>query len=251
LKKSKLVPAEGFSPLDDWKDLPLAVIDFETTGLDPKTDRIVEWGIALFYRGDYACSFGGLLDPGFEMTEEVVKIHGITNEQVAGCKTFEEVYPDLEKMLKGCIPVAYNAEFDREFLLNEAGRVIRKRVVEHAREQQSVMVTAESIEQSLNPEDLPPAFRGNIEWIDPLVWIRHIQKYEKGKKLTDVCKRMGIEIDQAHRANSDAEATGRVLMKLESRIDEKQYQSLISRQQELALEQRLDYKQWKSRQPTL
>ena len=28
-----------------WKDLPLAVIDVETTGLDPAVDRVIEIGI--------------------------------------------------------------------------------------------------------------------------------------------------------------------------------------------------------------
>ena len=248
MQKSKLIPAEGFSPIEDWKGLPLAVIDFETTGLDPKSDRIVEWGVALFNEGKYEGIFGGLLNPGFEMTDEVIQVHGITNEQVKDCPSFEEMYPKLEKLLKNKIPVAYNAEFDREFLLNEAGRVIRKIVIEQARKAQTVMVTAETIEQSLSPRDLPPAFRANVEWIDPIVWVRHIQKYEKGKKLIDVCKRLGIEIDQAHRAGADAKATGEVLFALERRIDEKQYQLLISRQQELDFEQKTDYKRWKARQ---
>ena len=248
VKKSNLIPAQGFSLTEDWKNLPLAVIDFETTGLDPKSDRIVEYAVSHFNKSEFEGSISGLLNPGFEIPEEATRVHGIKNEDVKDKLSFEQMYEHFTTILQGRIPVAYNAEFDREFLLNEASRVIRKIVVEQARKAETMMITPELIEQQLNPDNLPPAFKPNIEWIDPLVWARHIQKYEKGKKLTDVCRRLGIEIE-AHRASADAEAAGRVLLALERRIDEKQYHLLISRQQELAFEQQMEFKRWRARQP--
>jgi DNA polymerase-3 subunit epsilon len=247
-KKSKLIPAEGF-PIDKhWKDLPLAVIDFETTGLDPEKDRVVEYGIVLIENGNLRKSIGGLLDPGFDIPAEATKVHGITNEDVKGCPSFEKNYDYFESLLRNHIPVAYNAKFDREFMLNEAGRIIRAKVEQKAKELQTAMITPEMIESQIDPDKLPAAFKANVEWIDPLVWVRDIQKYEKGKTLVDACKRLGIDL-KAHRAVNDAEATGKVLLALADQIGETRYDELIRKQQALDFEQQLDYEAWRRRNP--
>ena len=66
-------------------------------------------------------------------------------------------------------------------------------------------------EAGFPPGTLPPACRKGVDWIDPLVWARELHKQEKGKSLGEVCSRLGIEINQAHRASDDAEAALRVL----------------------------------------
>lgn len=244
------VPASGFDPTADWRKLPLAVIDVETSGLDPVVDRVIEWGIALFNEGKFERSMGGFINPSCDISEEVTKIHGITNEQLReeGVPKFEDAYEIIRTALENRIPVAYNAEFDRSFMLNEAGRVIRKMVIGQVREMGSVTITPEMIEKTLNPDTLPAAFRGNVEWIDPLVWVRHIQKYEKGKKLTDVCARLGIEL-KAHRAEADAAAAGEVLLMLAPRIDADTYYRLLDMQKKLSISQEKEYQAWRRRQP--
>ncbi|MCA9600581.1 MAG: 3'-5' exonuclease, partial [Myxococcales bacterium] len=83
-------------------------------------------------------------------------------------------------------------------------------------------------------------------WIDPLVWVRELQKYEKGKKLTDVCARMGIPLEQAHRASGDAEATGKVLLALAKDLPAT-YGELIRIQTQYAAKQESEFQAWKSR----
>ena len=62
-EKLNRVPAPEFDPASDWRTLPLAVIDFETSGLDPVKDRIVEYGIALFTNGNHTTSKNELINP--------------------------------------------------------------------------------------------------------------------------------------------------------------------------------------------
>jgi DNA polymerase III epsilon subunit family exonuclease len=232
-EKPKRVPVPGFHNMS-LVDLPLVVIDFETTGLDPKKDRIVEYGYAHFDKGVCTGQGGGFINPGVELTEEVQKVHGITNDMVKHAPPFFSALAMLTTVMKNRVPVAYNASFDQSFLINE----LKSPTV--------------SMYQEL------PAFRDDTEWIDPLVWVRHFHKFAKGKKLTDMCPRLGVKLDDAHRAASDAKATGEVLMKLveNSKMSEDHmvplfslgYAALIEKQQDLAEEQERDYQQWKARQ---
>lgn len=250
-EKLNRVPASEFDPAADWRTLPLAVIDFETSGLDPVKDRIVEYGIAFFdidYRkGMPIKSVGALVNPEIKLSDEVIKIHGITNEQLEQCKTFEQQYSFIENHLRNRVPVAYNANFDREFLLNESGRVIQWLIVERAHLLGHAIVTAEFIANVLETYNLPAAFRSDVEWIDPLVWVRYLYKYEKSKKLTDVCKKLNIELSGAHRATADSEATGKLLFALASLLP-RTYGELIEQQKKLAVTQERDYQKWKAKQ---
>jgi DNA polymerase-3 subunit epsilon len=237
--------APGFPPESDWTKLPLAVIDFETTGIDPAEHRIVEYGFALFDDGKFQQATQGLLNPGMPISEEASKVNGITDQDVADKPTFEQYFDELADVLRGRVPVAYNVEFDRNFLLNEVGRVIRKRLIEDARRNQQATITAEVIDSAMNPDDLPAAFRQNVEWIDPLVWARKIYKYEKGgNKLVTVCKRLNITIDRAHRADADAKAAGEVLLALAPKIEQPSYYHLIKNQKDLAISQQRELERW-------
>ncbi len=81
------------------------------------------------------------------------------------------------------MPLAYNAEYDRKVLAAELSRA------------------------GIAPQSLPPALRRNVEWIDPLIWAREIQRAEKSRALSEVAQRLGIPLEHAHRATDDAEAT--------------------------------------------
>ena len=151
----------------DWSKLPLAVIDFETTGLDPDKDRIVEYGVALFNDGKFLEVMGGFVNPEMPISEAASKVNGITDADVQRAPVFRFVYAHvLNIVLNGFIPVAYNAKFDREFLLQEVSRVMQEKVVERTRELNTMFVTPELIRVHTNGI---MAFNPNVEWIDPLV----------------------------------------------------------------------------------
>jgi DNA polymerase-3 subunit epsilon len=105
---------------------PLTFLDCETTGVNAKTDRIVEIAVATVLpdaRAFAACTF--LVDPGISIPPDASAIHGITNESLkaAHAPTFGTVALGLLQFVRGCDFVGYNArKFDREILAEEFER---------------------------------------------------------------------------------------------------------------------------------
>lgn len=201
----------------DWRSIPLAVLDFETTGLDPERDRVIEIGIAVFENGVCSEIRNWLVYPGMPVPEESRAVHGITDEELQHAPRFEGVVHEVLATLQGKIPVAYNAEFDRRFLRAELLR-------------------------TGHPSDAasPPAARSDVSWVDPLVWVRELDKYESSQKLTEVCARYSVALERAHRAAGDAEAAGKVLLALAPRMP-KTYGELVRIQQQYAARQDVDF----------
>lgn len=171
----------------DWHELLIAFIDTETTGRDAERDRLVEVGIVFGLRGEITDRKSWLINPGVPIPAEATKVHGIRDEDVAASPSFAAQLPEIVEALRGAVPAAYNAGFDRGFFLAELARA------------------------GIAVDDPPPALRRDVEWLDPLVFAREIHKDEQSRALGDVTARLGIELERAHRATDDAEAALRVL----------------------------------------
>jgi len=163
-----------------WWDLPLAVVDVETTGFDPQEDRIIEVGIVHFHRGKVTETWGQLVKPGRPIPDAVVELTGITDADVAQAPTFDKVAAEVLARLQGKGIVAYNLPFDRKFLSTELARA-------------GLTWPAES-----------PTF-------DPLIFARQFHEDKGSKKLGEVASRLGIDLLEAHRAVDDATVAGHVL----------------------------------------
>lgn len=101
---------------------PYAVIDFETTGLSAKRDRIVEVAVArVGSNGEIEDEFATLINPEGRDVGPTF-IHGITNAQVKNAPTFGDVAPELLGRLSGAVVVAHNATFEEAFLAGELKR---------------------------------------------------------------------------------------------------------------------------------
>lgn len=200
-----------------WAAAPLAVIDFETTGLTPDTDRIVEIGIACFAGGELTALKHWLVNPGMPIPDQAKNVHGIGDSEVAGAPKFEQIAVELVEVLRGHLPVAYNAGFDRAFL--------------HA-ELQRAGIDPRGPERS-------PACHAEVDWIDPLIWTRELYRDDSSRKLTDIAARLGIALERAHRAASDAETTGRVLLAIADRMPAT-YTEIIGLQAQYAARQEVD-----------
>jgi len=124
---------------------------------------------------------------------------------------------ELVEVLKGHIPVAYNAGFDRAFL--------------HAELERAGLDTK-------GPE-LAPACAAEVVWIDPLVWTRELYRDDSSRKLSDIAARLGIALERAHRAASDAETTGRIVLALAERMPAG-YSEIIGLQTQYAARQEVD-----------
>lgn len=211
-----------------WREAPISMIDVETTGLDPMVDRIVEIAIVVSSGGVVTDRWSALVDPGVPIPQEVSAIHGITTEMVSGAPYFHEITGAIMALVNGTLPAAYNAKFDRSFLSAEWLRLSESNVL------------------------VPDWLRAGIEWIDPLVVIRVAQRYEKSKKLKDVCDRMGIALEGAHRATADCEASTSILHALgnkKSLAMPETYGKLIERQRYHAAQNDASYQAWLQWQP--
>lgn len=101
---------------------PLTVFDIETTGLDPRSGhRIVEIAGVRIENGviQEETPFISLVNPERLIPWETKQIHKISDEDVAGAPTIEEVLPQFLEFAAGSILVAHNASFDMNFLTCE------------------------------------------------------------------------------------------------------------------------------------
>ncbi|HWL89429.1 MAG TPA: 3'-5' exonuclease [Polyangiaceae bacterium] len=223
--------AEEFAGDSVWSDVPVALVDVETTGRDASVDRVVEVGVVVGRHGQVIARYNWLINPGVAIPEEARQVHHITDDDVKDSPRFHEIAHEIAASLAGCIPAAYNAAFDRAFLANEFGRI-----------------AAPTPSGDGGPEPKPaPALRREVDWIDPLVWAREIHKEEKSKALGEVAQRLGVALENAHRANDDAEAALRVLYSLatDSRVP-RTYGAIIQEQRRLALLQSDERRFWKN-----
>ncbi len=214
--------AEEFSVDTLMDDLPFVAIDVEATGLDPNEDRVIEVGCVVFHRGRVERQ-GWLVNPGRAISAEAQAVHNISEDDVKDAPPFSAIAERLLAVLARGIPLAYNAEFDRAFLMAEFARL------------------------SGPAPEVPPALRKGVDWLDPLTWARELQQAEKSKSLSLVAERLGIEAGQAHRATDDAHTAGRVLLAFlgDSRVPAS-YAAFIQEQRRLGRVHKDERQFWRS-----
>ena len=100
----------------------VAVIDFETTGMCPGPDRIIEVGAVIVRDGAVVDTFSTLMDPGFRIPGFITGLTGITTAMVRGKPRPETVMPQLRDFLGDLPCLAHNASFDRRFFAAEMER---------------------------------------------------------------------------------------------------------------------------------
>lgn len=217
--------AEEFPAATPWDDLPIALVDTETTGRDASVDRVIEVGIVVGRGGVPIARHNWLINPGCPIPPEASAVHGIKDADVADKPRFADVAYEIAEALALCVPAAYNATFDRSFLANEFAR---------AGYQPKAGV-------------LPPALRKDVDWVDPLVWARELQREEKSKTLGEVAARLGVSLANAHRASDDAEAALLVLYALgkDGRVP-RAYGAFVQEQRRLAQVQADERRRWRS-----
>lgn len=94
------------------------VLDTETTGLDPDTgDRIVEIGcVELINHIPTGKTYHQYLNPERSMSEEVIAVHGLTEEFLSDKPKFSEIADEFLAFVGQDTLVIHNAPFDMKFL---------------------------------------------------------------------------------------------------------------------------------------
>lgn len=172
-----------------WYELPMAVVDIETTGLDVFDDRAVEIGIITCKGGEVDEKWFQLVNPECCIPPVAAQIHGIGDEMVESCRTFRELKWEIHHKLRGRLMVAFNGlRFDRPFLAAEMERC------------------------GLTLPHQPV--------LDPMLWaLGTLPAFEsKPRSLPVVCQYIGIEYRPAHRVEEDCEALLRLTSGLAGRV---------------------------------
>ena len=100
------------------------MLDLETTGLDPRSCRVVAIGAVRqhggrLYRGTV---IDQLINPGEPIPSASSAVHGITDVLVETTPPLAAVLPEIQHRLQGCVLVGHNIGFDLAVLTNEAAR---------------------------------------------------------------------------------------------------------------------------------
>ncbi|MEN3043170.1 MAG: PolC-type DNA polymerase III [Fervidobacterium sp.] len=103
------------------EDATYVVIDLETTGLNPRSDEIMEIGAVKTYQGKIIQEFHTFVKPS-KVNKKSLEITGITEQMLENAPGIAEVLDKFLDFLHGCVIVAHNADFDVSFLRNVFAR---------------------------------------------------------------------------------------------------------------------------------
>ncbi|MBG6108172.1 DNA polymerase-3 subunit epsilon [Frigoribacterium sp. CG_9.8] len=181
-----MISTETGSEADSWSDR-LGVFDLETTGIDTDTSRIVSAYVGVLDVTGQPKGVSWLADPGIEIPLQASAVHGITTQRARAegrdaAEVVAEIVAVLRALLDQGVPiVVYNASYDLTLLNRECRR------------------------HGIEPLDNP------LPIIDPLVIDRAMDRFRKGKRtLEAAAQHYGVELMDAHDAEADAVAAGRV-----------------------------------------
>ena len=155
-------------------------IDLETTGLNPKRDRIIEIGAIRVEQGEITGDFSTFVNPGRKLEERITELTGIREEDLVDAPELDEVFPQLLEFMGELPLLGHRILFDYSFLKKAA--VDRKLTFERS------AVDTLKIARKYLPQ-LP---HRNLEYLCRYYEIPH----------------------HAHRASEDAKATDRLFRKL-------------------------------------
>lgn len=191
----------------NWRDDPLVVFDLETSGVDPETDRIVSSCVALIPkdmgdgRGRLPKIFSHAVNPGIEVSQESIDVHGLTNEYLREhgkdpAVVIREAAGLLRLAVERGIPiVGMNLRFDLTFIDRECQRHGLPPVAEDPKKLRpvvDVMVIDKAADPYRKKRTLPDGTTAST------------------RNLTGLCEHWGVKLEGAHDASVDALASGRV-----------------------------------------
>jgi len=164
-------------------------VDVETTGLDPERDRIIEIGAVRFYSGEPVESWTRLVRPDVQVPSHILRLTGISEEDLARSPEVGEVVADLYSFIGDAPVVGHNIAFDIDFLRR---------------------VTCAS-----DPAcGAGPALRSKV-LLDTLALSRVFLPQQPSHALDALQESLGLpDTGRGHRAGPDAEASGRLLARI-------------------------------------
>lgn len=170
------------------KNKTFVCYDFETTGLHfGQGDKIIEIGAVKIENGKITEKFMSFVDPEKPIPPESSAISGIVDSDVAGAPKDYQVLQDFYKFTRGAIIIGYNnINFDNVFLIGQ-GKNTR--------------------------------WNFDNETADVYKYATKFVTGVKNYKLGTIASKLGVVLDNAHRAVYDALATAEVFLKIAKQND--------------------------------
>ena len=169
------------------------VFDIETTGLSPKSCKIIEIGAVKIENGEKVDEFSKFINPEVPIPYNITKLTSITDEMVMDSPNIETVLPEFLDFVGDSVLVAHNASFDTSFISKFA-------------------------------KDMGRSLPNSI--VDTMT-LGHVLCPELGKFTLDrICKHLGIKLENHHRAVDDAAATAEIFKKFLVMLKEKDIHNL-------------------------
>ncbi len=158
------------------------VFDIETTGLSPVNDEITEIGAVKIIDGQITETYSQLINPGRPIPQKIVQLTGITDEMVADKPSIDAVMPEFLAFCENSVVVAHNASFDTGFIRQKSGM-------------------------------LNLSFQNKV--MDTLRLSRELFPGQAKHSLGVVAERLGVSLENHHRAVDDATATAEIFLKFQ------------------------------------
>ncbi len=112
---------------------PIAVIDFETTGMSPgHTCRATEIAAVIVEDGRIVARYQNLMNSGAYVPPFIESLTGISNAMLRKAPPAAEVMAEVAEFVGRTPLVAHNASFDQKFWDAELGLIQRQRVQDFA-----------------------------------------------------------------------------------------------------------------------
>ncbi|GLC31546.1 DNA polymerase III subunit alpha [Clostridium omnivorum] len=169
-------------------DTTYCILDLETTGFSPKTEKITEIGIMKLKDGKVIDEFSCFVNPEKPIPARVVEVTNITDDMVKDAETIEKVFPKMLEFIKDSVLVAHNAGFDIGFLKHNA-KVL--------------------------------GYDFDYTYVDTLSLAQAIFPEYKSYKLGRIAKNLGIKVEVAHRALDDVDTTVKVFKVMLEKLKER------------------------------
>lgn len=150
--------------------------DLETTGLNPKYDKIIEIGAVRVKNGELVDTFSTFVNPARSLPTRIVELTGIRDENVADAPYIDEILDSFLQFVGEDVLLGHNILFDYSFIKKAA--VNQKKAFE---------------KQGIDTLRIAKRFLGDLE----------------SRQLGYLCDYYQIELD-AHRALNDAVAAHRI-----------------------------------------
>jgi DNA polymerase III subunit epsilon len=166
---------------DLLNSLSFCVIDLETTGGNPETEKIIEIGMVKIENRGLTEERSWLINPQKEIPDFVQKLTGIRKADVEHSPLIEEVIDEIVQFIGDSILVAHNTSFDIPFI-NGVLKKLQRPALEN-----KVICT-----NIMTKYMIPDIMSSNLTYMSEIFNIPH---------------------SQAHRAIEDAKATGKLLLK--------------------------------------